>query len=56
MNILLHPVNTKTKRAESHRVPEEFVPYIMHYLKEIRPVCSVATSMMRSGSHIEDPH
>jgi hypothetical protein len=38
VNILLHPNDTKAKRAESHRVPEEFVPYIMHYLKIIRPV------------------
>jgi integrase/recombinase XerD len=38
VNILLHPVNTKAKRAESHRIPEEFVPYITRYLKEIRPV------------------
>jgi hypothetical protein len=37
VNILLHPINTKAKRAESHRVPEEFVPYIMDYLKKIRP-------------------
>lgn len=38
VNILLHPINTKAKRAESFRVPEQFVPYIMHYLKKIRPV------------------
>ena len=38
VNILLHSDDTKAKRAESHRVPEEFVPYIMHYLKIIRPV------------------
>jgi integrase len=38
VNILLHPNDTKAKRAESHRVPEEFVPHIMHYLKIIRPV------------------
>jgi hypothetical protein len=38
VNILLHPINTKAKRAESHRVPEEFVPYIIDYLKKIRPV------------------
>src|SRR5262249_10194931 len=38
VNILLHPINTKAKRAESHRVPEEFVPYIMDYLQRIRPV------------------
>lgn len=38
MNILLYPINTKAKRAESHRVPEQFMPYVMHYLKRIRPV------------------
>ena len=38
VNILLHPNDTKAKRAESHRVPEQLVPYIMHYLKRIRPV------------------
>jgi integrase/recombinase XerD len=38
VNILLHPNDTKAKRAESHGVPEQLVPYIMHYLKEIRPV------------------
>ena len=38
VNILLHPADTKAKRAESHRVPEKLVPYVMHYLKRIRPV------------------
>src|SRR5262249_50937500 len=38
VNILLHPINTKAKRAESFRVPEQLVPYVMHYLKIIRPV------------------
>jgi integrase/recombinase XerD len=38
VNILLHPVNTKAKRAESHRVPEQLVRYIVHYLKRIRPL------------------
>jgi integrase/recombinase XerD len=38
VNILLHPNDTKAKRAESLRVPEQFVPYLMHYLKTIRPV------------------
>ena len=38
VSILLHPINTKAKRAESHRVPEQFVPYIMHYLEKIRPL------------------
>jgi integrase len=35
-NILLHPADTKAKRAESFRVPEQLLPYIMHYLKKIR--------------------
>jgi hypothetical protein len=38
MNILLHPCDTKAGRAESARVPEEILPYIVRYLKEIRPV------------------
>ena len=38
VNIVLHPANTKAKRAESHRVPEQLLPYLMHYLKTIRPV------------------
>jgi integrase/recombinase XerD len=38
LNILLHPVNTKAKRAESYRVPEQLLPYVMHYLQKIRPV------------------
>ena len=38
MNILLHPSDTKAKRAESFRVPEQLLPYLMRYLKEIRPV------------------
>ncbi len=37
VNILLHQSNTKAKRPESFRVPEQIVPYLMHYLKEIRP-------------------
>jgi integrase len=37
VNILLHPDDTKAKRAESYRVPEQFVSYIMHYLKKVRP-------------------
>ncbi len=38
VNILLHPANTKAKRAESHRIPDQLSPYIMHYLKSVRPV------------------
>jgi hypothetical protein len=38
VNILLHPVDTKAKRAESYRVPAPLLPYVMHYLKRIRPV------------------
>ena len=37
VNILLHPADTKAKRAESLRVPEQLLPYLMRYLKEIRP-------------------
>ena len=38
VNILLHPSDTKAKRAESFRVPEQLLPYLTRYLKEIRPV------------------
>src|SRR3984893_8936032 len=38
MNILMHPSDLKRKRSESFRVPEQLLPYFMHYLKEIRPV------------------
>jgi hypothetical protein len=38
LNILLHPADTKGKRAESFRVPELLLPYVMRYLKEIRSV------------------
>jgi integrase/recombinase XerD len=37
VNILLHPTDTKSRRAESFRVPEQVLPYLMRYLKEIRP-------------------
>ena len=37
VNILLHPADTKSRRAESFRVPEQLLPYLMRYLKEIRP-------------------
>jgi integrase/recombinase XerD len=37
VNILLYPEDTKAKRAESLRVPEELLPYLVHYLKQIRP-------------------
>jgi len=37
INILLHPEDTKSKRAESFRVPEKLLPYLLRYLKEIRP-------------------
>ena len=38
VNILLHPSDTKAKRAESFRVPEPILPYLRHYLEEIRPL------------------
>jgi integrase/recombinase XerD len=37
VNILLYPEDTKAKRAESFRVPEPLLPYLLRYLKEIRP-------------------
>ena len=37
VNILLYPEDTKSKRAESFRVPEKLLPYLLRYLKEIRP-------------------
>jgi hypothetical protein len=37
-NLILYPEDTKSKRAESFRVPEEeLFPYVQHYLREIRP-------------------
>jgi integrase/recombinase XerD len=38
VNIVLHPADTKSRRAESFRVPEQLLPYFMRYLKEIRPI------------------
>jgi integrase/recombinase XerD len=38
LNILLHPADTKSRRAESFRVPEQLLPYFMRYRKEIRPI------------------
>lgn len=37
VNMLLFPEDTKAKRAESFWLPEQLVPYFMHYLKVIRP-------------------
>jgi hypothetical protein len=37
MNILLYPSDTKAKRTESFRVPEQILPYLRRYLEEIRP-------------------
>jgi integrase len=37
INILLFPEDTKAKRAENFRVPDRLLPYLQHYLKEIRP-------------------
>jgi integrase/recombinase XerD len=38
VNILLHPADTKSRRAESFRVPEVLLPYLTRYLKEIRSI------------------
>lgn len=37
INILLYPEDTKAKRAESFRVPDQLLSYLLHYLKDIRP-------------------
>jgi integrase/recombinase XerD len=37
VNMILFPEDTKAKRAESFWLPEQLVPYFMHYLKVIRP-------------------
>jgi integrase/recombinase XerD len=37
INFLLYPEDTKSKQAESFRVPEELLPYLLRYLREIRP-------------------
>jgi integrase/recombinase XerD len=37
LNFLLYPEDTKAKRAESFRVPEELLPYLERYLQEVRP-------------------
>jgi integrase len=36
LNILLHRADTKSRRAESFRVPEQLLPYLMRYLTQIR--------------------
>jgi integrase/recombinase XerD len=38
VSILLYPADTKSRRAESFRVPEQLLPYLVRYLKEIRPI------------------
>ncbi len=37
VNLLLFPKDTKSKREESFRVPDPILPYLMHYLKVVRP-------------------
>jgi hypothetical protein len=37
MTLLLYPEDTKSKREESFRVPDEILPYFLHYLKVVRP-------------------
>jgi integrase len=36
-NILLYAADTKSKRPDSFSVPERLIPYLKHYLEEIRP-------------------
>jgi integrase/recombinase XerD len=42
MTILLHPSDTKAKRAESFRVPDQLLSYFMRYVREIRPMLGSA--------------
>ena len=44
VNILLHPSDTKAKRAESFRVPEQLLPYLMHYLRKYDRACSARSN------------
>lgn len=37
INVLLHPEDTKAKRAESFPVPSLLLPYLQHYLAQVRP-------------------
>lgn len=37
MNLLLHPEDTKAKRAESFPVPNLLLPYLQRYLAQVRP-------------------
>ena len=50
MNILLDPSDTKAKRAESFRVPEQLLSYFTRYLTEIRPVLGVLGITYRTPS------
>ena len=43
VTMVLFPEDTKAKRAESFWLPEQVVPYFMHYLTEIRP-CLVGSN------------
>ena len=56
VNILLYPEDTKAKRAESFRVPEDqLLPYLLRYLKEIRPrLLGRSSSMTGFGRRIRD--
>jgi integrase len=36
-NLLLFPEDSKSKREESFRVPDPILPYLLHYLKVVRP-------------------
>lgn len=54
VNILLHPADTKSQRAESFRVPEVLLPYVTRYLKEVRPALLGRSCMMGSGRRLQD--
>jgi integrase len=43
--LILHAEDTKSKRSESCRMPDELVPYVQRYLNEVRP------RLLRGRSH-----
>ncbi len=49
VNILLYPEDTKSKRAESFRVPDTLLPYLLSYLKRFGLACSATVRMTAFG-------
>ncbi len=59
VNLLLHTEDTKSKQAESFRVPDELLPYLQRYLTRFVHDSSIATTMTAFGRHsraVRSPH